>query len=344
MTIQIKQLIAHDLDLEKTKPGFFDDIINLTSIPATVFDFFTKHITNSLNARQIKACTFNNKDTYIQTKVSNIAQNLTDIPVFIEETRDMAEDLFSKMKSTSTKSSGTLFFIIYNDTHHDYLAIMKMDPNNGIQIDKDTHTLTVQENMLPNPDDRLHKCAFVKLQKDIFIENVHLHVLDRQQTGGEVSKYFMINFLQASEILNDKIMTTRIIDKLTEEALNITPDPEKQLDFQFDVNRMFKSGRPIDIDHDLERLITPYIQEEKNRADFIEGFKLSLREDYEDVKFQFNAERDKGMFICFTSPGKEVKIEFDVNLQGDIIKVQQDKDIKKTVITIEGIPLEKKIR
>ncbi|MGQ7123366.1 nucleoid-associated protein, partial [Escherichia sp. HC-CC4] len=85
-------------------------------------EFFTKHITNSLNAKLIKACRFANKDTFIQRKASNITQKLTEVPVFVEETRDMAEDLFSKMKSTSTKSSGTLFFIIYNDTRNDYLG------------------------------------------------------------------------------------------------------------------------------------------------------------------------------------------------------------------------------
>ncbi|MFA2692929.1 nucleoid-associated protein [Bacillus mycoides] len=344
MIITIKQLIAHDLDLKKEKAGLFEDIINLTSIPSTVFEFFTEHITNSLNAKQIKACRFANKDTFIQRKASNITQKLTEVPVFVEETRDMAEDLFSKMKSTSTKSSGTLFFIIYNDTRNDYLGIMKMDPNNGIQINKETHTLTVQENMLPNPEDKLHKCAFIKLQTDIFSEEVHLHVLDRQQSGGDVSKYFMINFLQASEILNDKIMTTRVIDKLTEEALRIVPDEKDQLDFQFNVDRMFKSGDVIDLDHDLEKLVAPYITEEKNRADFIESFKLSLRQDFEDVKFQFTAERDKEMYVCLTSPGKEIKIEFDIELQGDVIKIKQDDINLKTIITIDGLRLDKKIR
>lgn len=79
-----------------------------------------------------------------------IAKNLTMTPIFVNETHELTKDLFLKMKATSSKSSGALFFLIYDIDGEDYLGIMKMDQNNGIQINKVTFSLEVQENMLPN--------------------------------------------------------------------------------------------------------------------------------------------------------------------------------------------------
>lgn len=340
-SITIKQLIAHDLNLKNEKPFLLDKTINLSGVPQVVFDFFQKHIENSLNARQIKACTFADKDTYVQNKVIKIYNNINDERVFISETREMATDLFIKMKATSTKSDGTLFFMIYNKESEDYLAIMKMDPNKGIQINKKDYSLKVQENMLPNPEDKLHKCAFIKLTSDFSNEQVHLHILDRQQKPGEVSKFFMMNFLQAHEIMNDEIMTKRVINKLNEQALSIVPKESDILDFQFKVDQMFKNGMDVDLDYDLEKLVKPFIKEEKERADFIENFKKSLRDEFEDVKFQFKVVK-KPTIVSYQSKGKEIKIEFPIGLKGSKIFIH--KEDNELNIRIKDIELEEKFK
>ncbi|MEK3807208.1 nucleoid-associated protein [Bacillus sp. FSL H8-0547] len=341
MSITIKQMIAHDMDLKKESPLLAPDIINLTSVPTVIFDFFTRHIQNSLNARQIKACTFNDSSTYVQTKVNVIAKNLTMTPIFVNETHELTKDLFLKMKATSSKSSGALFFLIYDIDGEDYLGIMKMDQNNGIQINKVTFSLEVQENMLPNPEDKLHKCAFIKLISDFKNENVHLHILDRQKASGEVSQFFMNSFLQSNEILNDKIMTKRVVDKLHEIAERIVPK-EQVLPFQFSIDRLFQNGKEIDLDLDLEKLVIPYINEEKQRADFIESFKTSLRSEFEDVKFQFKAEKEPTV-MCFNSAGKEIKIEFPIEFFGTLVKIDQSTQ-GKTIITIEDMELLQKTK
>ncbi len=174
-------------------------IFNLTTIPAVAHQFFANHIRSSLNAPQIKACRFRG-NSRVQKSVQRIAQRLDDIPLFVRETQDLTRFLFTTMKSTSSRSSGTLFFLIYSDTHSTHLGILKMDPNQGLQIDRVRHTLRVQENMLPNPEDKLHKCAFIRLGEPS--EAVHLHVLDRQQTLGDVSKFFLNTFLEADEVPN----------------------------------------------------------------------------------------------------------------------------------------------
>lgn len=342
MTLTIKQMIAHDLDLDNNNILLAPDIINLVNVPSIVFEFFSKHITNSLNARQIKTCTFNDTNTYVQTKVKHIANNISNTPIFVNDTHDLARDLFNKMKATSSKSSGALFFLIYDLDGDTYLAIMKMDQNNGIKINKKSFTLEVEENMLPNPEDKLHKCAFVKLVGDFSNEKVHIHVLDRQKSSGEVSKFFMKSFLQATELLNDKIMTKRVIGKLHDVAERITPDKSTALSFQYSVDKLFQNGKYIDLDLDLEKLVYPYIEEEIERANFIEEFKTSLRTEHEDIKFQFKVEKEPTI-VSYVSPGKEIKIEFPIEFFGTIVSVDQSSE-DKTVITIEDIVLNKKTK
>lgn len=341
MSLTITQMIAHDMDLEKENPTLAPNIINLTSVPAVIFDFFTKHIENSLNARQIKACLFNDASAYVQSKVKIISANVANHQLFVQETQELTKDLFLKIKGTSSRSNGTLFFLNYNYNGADYLAIMKMEQNNGIQINKSTFTLEVQENMLPNPEDKLHKCAFIKLTTDFSTESVHLHVLDRQKKAGEVSHYFMNSFLQAKEILNDKIMTKRVIEKLHDNVLAIVPE-EKALNFQYAVDKMFQNGHDIDLDLDLEKLVTSYMPEEKQRADFIENFKMSLRTEYEDVKFQFKVEKEPTT-VSFMSPGKEIKFEFPIDFLDTLVTVDQSQS-GKTIITINDIDLQKKTK
>lgn len=151
----------------------------------------------------------------------------------------------------------------------------------------------------------------------------------------------MNSFLQSNEILNDKIMTKRVVDKLHEIAERIVPK-EQVLPFQFSIDRLFQNGKEIDLDLDLEKLVIPYINEEKQRADFIESFKTSLRSEFEDVKFQFKAEKEPTV-MCFNSAGKEIKIEFPIEFFGTLVKIDQSTQ-GKTIITIEDMELLQKTK
>jgi hypothetical protein len=343
LNINIKQMIAHDINLNNESPVLFNDIINLTSVPNTVLEFFRKHIKNSLTNKQSKACKFNESVTYVQNKVIEINNHFDDISLFVKTTQEIANFLFSIMKATSTKSSGTLFFLVYDDGDKNYLAIMKMDPNNGIQIDKEKHTLIVQPNMLPNPADKLHKCAFILITESYENKDVHLNILDRQINRGEVSKYFMSTFLQASEILNDAIMTKRVVDKLFQEAEKIAPD--NAFAFQSAVTNMFSDGKDIDLDNDMEKLIKPYLHGDKDRDTFIENFKTQLIKEFDnDVKFQFTA-KSEPTTIILSSPGKEVKFEFDIELlEAGIVNIDDRTKENSTIIEVKNLKLNKKYK
>ena len=336
--INIKQLIAHDLDLDKETPTLFDKIINLTTVQHVVFDFFKRHITTSLNAKQIKSCKFNDEDAYVYTKSKNIYRNLEDVSVFVDESKRLAKDLFVKMKS-STRSSGALFFLIYSIGDQDYLAIMKMDPNRGIQIDKENQKLIVHKDMLPNPEDKLHKCSFIKLNTTED-EEVHLYVLDRQQTAGAVSRFFMYDFLQATEILNDRIMTEKVLSKLYDESISIAAEQDP-LEFEYKVNQIFQSNTFIDLDNTLEGLLRDYMDNEKEVFDYIEGFKSSLREENDEVSFQFTVQRDPTT-VTYVSSDKSIKIQFPLDLKENKVEVNHENN--QWSFTIKDIELSEKLR
>lgn len=316
--INIKQIIAHDINTELDSPTLFDRILNLTAIPTKILKFFKDHINVSLNAKQIKTCEFE-EGAKVKNQSIRINESITDQETFVTVTKEMTQDLHRAIKSTSSNSSGTIFFIIYDLNQINYLGILKMDPSSGIQIDKTTLELSIQDNILPKPEDRLHKCAFIKLPPFAEGSEVDLYVLDRQRGPRGISKFFMNTFLQANELLNNRIMSERVISKLYDEAPNIAPGKE-DIEFHLEVDKTFRNGRQIDLDHALEELIQPYMENEKQREEYIESFKQSFREEYDKYHFNFQVEKE-ATTVVFTSDEKDIKLEFPINILGDVVRI-----------------------
>lgn len=209
------KMIAHYMDIDRDDPDLFDKLLNLKEVPIKAIYFFSKHIENALVTKQIKSCVFLDENADVLMSVNEIVGNINEDDIFITETQNMTELLFKFIKSTASRSSGTLIFILYKENGKEFLGILKMDPNEGIQLDLKNYKINIQEDMLPTVNERLHKCAFVKITQNLFQEDIHLFVLDKQQSGGEVSKFFMRNFLNAKEKLNDKLMTDLVSQSLS---------------------------------------------------------------------------------------------------------------------------------
>ncbi|MDQ0158856.1 nucleoid-associated protein [Alkalibacillus salilacus] len=320
--INIKQIIAHDIDTDNDHPRLFDQIFNLTSVPNRILTFFKDHINVSLNAKQIKTSQFNS-NSIVNLKTSEIAQDLSNTEVFIQKSKELTQSLHDAIISSTSKSSGTIFFIVYDINEVNHLAILKMDPNSGIQIDKTSLKLTVQENMLPNPGDKLHKCAFIKLETNIN-DRSNIYVLDRQRGPTGVSMFFMKSFLNAEEVVNDKIMTDRVIDKLYEEAPNIAPDKDP-IEFHLEVDNTFSNGRHIDLDNVLDELIRPHMENEKAREEYIEGFKSSFSEEYEDYHYIFTVNKENTKVVYYTEE-KDIKFEFPIRFLNDIVTIDDSNE------------------
>jgi hypothetical protein len=345
----IKNLIAHDIDLAQKTPSPAKNVIDIETTPEDVLKFFSDHVEKAHTTKQIKVCRFSNEKAQVLQDSNDIAKDIEKDDLFISATADMTQRLFNIMKGSSSTSSGTMIYLIYEDltdsTH--YLGIMKMDPNKGIQYQKSTNSFLVQKNMLPNVKERLHKTAFIKLKNDLWVEDIHLFVLDKQQTNETVSKFFLITFLEAEEKINDTLVTELVEKKLVEmaRAEKITEAPIDLLDFSSKVDGMLSSQREIDLDHELDSLLKQYIPGDGDRESKVEEIKLALRNENEEVYFQFKANK-KPSFAEYTDSQNQIKIKFPLALKGKKVFIDTvDDDGKKvTVIRIEGTDLIEKFK
>ena len=347
--ILIKKIIAHDIDLDLKASSPAENIIDLATTSEVVLKFFLEHIKKAHTAKQVKVCRFSHLRALALLDSINIAKDLESDDIFISATTDMTHRLFNIMKSSSTKSSGTMIFLVYEDLADAsfHLGILKMDPNKGIQYNKATNSFIVQSNMLPSTKDRLHKSAFIKLKEKLWEEDVHLFVLDKQQTNETVSKFFLISFLEAEVRINDTLVTELVEKKLVEMAKmqKITQEPIELLDFSTKVDRLLTSNREIDLDYELDSLLKSYIPGDGDREAKIEEIKLSLREENEKVYFQFKANK-KPSIAVYTDAQNHIDFRFPVALKEKkvFIETKEVEGKKVTTIRLEGTDLTEKFK
>ncbi|MBM6617278.1 nucleoid-associated protein [Bacillus suaedaesalsae] len=347
--IAIKKLIAHDIDLDQKAPTPATNVIDLTTTSQEVLNFFSDHVKTAHTTKQIKVCRFSYENAQVLLDSIDIAKDINDDDMFVSATADMTHRLFNIMKSSSTKSSGAMIYLVYEDLSDSslHLGIMKMDPNKGIQYNKSTNSFIVQSNMLPNAKDRLHKTAFIKLKEDLWGEDVHLFVLDKQQTNETVSKFFLISFLEAEVKINDTLVTELVEKKLVEMARTqkITQTPLDLLDFSTKVDRMLTSHKEIDLDYELDSLLKSYISSDGDRESKIEEIKLALKEENEEVYFEFKATK-KPSYAVYSDVQNQINFKFPLALKGKKVFIKTEEVDGQTVTTIrlEGTDLVEKFK
>lgn len=348
--IEISKLIAHDLTLDKASPKTYQQLMDLSQIPAEVLEFFSSHISNAVIAKQIKVCTFTHKDAAVFLGCLEISQDLADDHLFINNSTNMTQLLFNVMKASSSRSSGTLIFILYNDldTGLPYLAILKMDPNKAIQIDRTNYKFVVQEDILPSVNERLHKCAFIKLSPTLWEDEFHLKVLDKQQVTGEVSKYFLLSFLESQALIDNKAMTELVSVNLAEYAIQeqIIRTQLEIVDFNAKVDRLLSKGNDVDLDRDLDNLFKTYIAGDADRVNKIDGFKQKLVQKRENVMFEFVAEK-RPTIAMFADPDRLIKIQFplqDMDTKVFLEYKKEEDGSVTTIIKIKGVELKEKFK
>lgn len=341
--ICIRKLIAHDIDLNQHAPSPAQKVIDLSTTPTDVLDFFQDHIMKAHTTKQMKVCRFTRNNAQVMMDCMDVAVDVTNEDKFVSASASMTHRLFTIMKSSTSKSSGALIYLIYEDLNDStyYLGIMKMDPNKGIQYNKANNSFIVQADMLPSVKDRLHKTAFVKLKGNLWDESVHLFVLDKQQTNESVSKFFLGTFLEAEEKANDELMTKLVEKKLLEMARNqsITPNIN-MMEFNSKIDRMLSLPREIDLDHELDSLLKVYIPGEDDREAKIDEIKHGLKKENEEAYFEFTP-RKKPTIAEYSNPQSKIKFTFPIALRGTKVFVDtHEKDGKKvTTIRIEDTDL-----
>ncbi|HDR4872021.1 TPA: nucleoid-associated protein [Bacillus cereus] len=313
--IQIKKVIAHHMNLKENQPTFLDKVININEEGiGEVISFFENHVKKALITAQLKTCVFKDEQDDVYKYCVELGKSLSDEKLFIRRTKSMTIKLFFKMKQTASNSSATLIFLHYynEDSGKDYLGILKMDPNNGIELDPENISFKVRENMLPNVKEKLHKSAFIKIEEDLFSQDSHLYVLDKQQKMDGVSKFFLYGFLNAKEVNNNKKTTEAfskaVIDVAKSENLTDIFSIAKK------VNDSMTDGKYIKIDSLLDEILNDSIPGEEDRFEFIERVKQQMKRKSEDIQFEFIVEKEKEAVSFIHNEDKSIQLRFRASL------------------------------
>ncbi|WP_180954125.1 nucleoid-associated protein [Bacillus sp. M6-12] len=335
-TIHIKKVIAHHLDLNLSEPTCVDSLVDLSKPELTLLvNFFEKHIKNALNESRIKPCIFEEKTGDVYTHSLKLYKQMTD-ENFINSSQILTKRLHGFMKTTSSKSSGALIFILYQLDSKYSLAIMKMDPNEGVEFDPINVTFTVRKNMLPDTREKLHKSAFILLDDlENVDDDIHLYVLDKQQKADTVSKFFLQNFLQAKEKLNHE----KIASLFEETVLDYASEHLNPFVVKRKLDKVLIEGAQINVDTALEDLFREFEPGEENRKQMIESVKDKMRKIRPDSFFEFKIQNRDDANLVLTSKDSNISVRFPESLFEKSIFVEisdEDSEEKYTIIKIEG--------
>lgn len=344
--IVLYKLIAQDINLEID--AAYDDTtanrqtVDLQVMSAPIKSYFVKHIDNSNKASYKKVCKFTHAAALVYTECVEVLANIDDDDVFISASVAMTRSLHTAMRSSTSRSSGTMLYMIYEDTvtMDKYFGIFKMDRNDAIEFNRVTNTFVLHNNILPTLREKLHKTAIVKLKSNLLNEQIHLYVMDKQQSADVgPSKFFLNVFLEAEEVMNNQVATDVVSSTIKQmvasgEVSGVTePVPFiKQLNF------MMTSGRDFDFDIEIDRLLIPYIPGEADREREMIKIKEKIQEKDRDIPFQFKV-KCKQPQTTYTDSHKQVKLQFPT-AYSEVDKVSVKYDGEDTVIVIKGVKLE----
>lgn len=266
-------MIAHKLQITKPLPKLSDKCIDLKDLENNkdALEFFTTHIENSRNQGFVKRCQFDSlEDNTIKNSVDSIIDEINDPvkfeQVFIDESKSMALKLARNMKSSSTKSDGSLFVLLYSVKGENHIGLLKMDPDIGVEV-KDDLSIVVRQGMLPSKREKLHKSAFIICKDEFKSNELHLFVLDRQQGSKDPAQFFLKNFLNARELPDNKNLTAAYQKEIVNEFREILPE-DIFMKFNQNFKKRLMTGKKFVLDVDFPVLLKEVLPEEQEDADF----------------------------------------------------------------------------
>ncbi|USK75893.1 nucleoid-associated protein [Peribacillus frigoritolerans] len=341
--IKVKKFIAHFIDLNNENPQLSDSLFLLEDETTTrVLEFFESHISKAWTATQLKTCRFRNTSNITFNHCREIATNQEDDETFIQNTRELTIKLHDQMVNSSSRSSGTLIFLEYIDveTEEAYLSILKMDPNEGIEVDPINLSFRIRQNLLPSVREKLHKSAFIKLSLPFDKDTAKLYVLDKQQKSDGVSKFFLRGFLEANEEMNDEKMTELFMETAVEVA------DANELDifsFSKKLEQRITQGENINVETLLDNVLHGIPFGDEDKMEFIEDVKYRMKRRNEDSYFIFDVEKPKDQTGYITSEDRTIRFTFPLSLFNNGIEVidPSEENNWTTTISIENENMKK---
>lgn len=333
-TLKITRMSINAIDLNLSEPQLSEELFPIDENNQVIEDFFRTHFLDTREGKSTKSCQFIDEDATVKTKIKRFALNKSN-EEFIKLSRELTDNLFKIMKNSSSNSSGTFFVFDVEVGEEGCIFIIKLDPKHGVQINYADLTVSVLENILPDSNERVHKCAIIRYNKPEG-ERAELFVMDKQQKEGEPARFFIETFLQAEELLNDKIITREVIREAKEKFVTILPDVDQNKIFET-IDRVFSNGTRIELNTAINHVLLDNVPNDKeDREIFIASTANDFVRDYlikyPEHQTTFTVER-KDQTVVFR--GEKDQIYFRVN-KGIYTQIDVSKDTGgNTIIKID---------
>jgi hypothetical protein len=216
--VEIRRLIVHVLDnqTDPPQPVFSDDECE---VDEHINGFFATHIQKALAEENAKIAKFSRPDGAANRLCQAIFGRTTS---FARNSKRLAELLFAPMRQTRAISPGDMVVCLYAARNFpgQFLGIFKMDLSEAfthrIQMRQGRVAIQIaaQENVLPNPTQKLQKCVFIRPPCNdyemVILDNQIARLLD---TSG-VANFFCKTFLECELWQTDR-EKTRLFRSLT---------------------------------------------------------------------------------------------------------------------------------
>ncbi len=281
--MQIHKFIIHVLDQNSPAP-ILNDFEG--EIHEEVHEFFEKHINRALKDDDMKKAKFNEERNIIKECCEEIIYDET---TFVENSKEIALDLFKSMKSSHNISSCDLAICLYSIEENKFVGILKLDYKksytHSIEFIDEKFKIQIIPNEvgLPTSSQRIKKCAFIGLSGAN--DDYHLEVLDKQlnkDPDKEGGNFFVSNFLNCDIIMDNKDKT-KIFKNSTEKWVknSLYDDIETATIMRENLVQTLKEKEEVD----LNEFINEVIEEENLKESFIEHIS---REGIEEDNFKID--------------------------------------------------------
>jgi len=239
--VTIKNAIAHSLDNSIDSSRLSDYELDLDE---KVVSFIRTHVLKSLEDEKIRAAKYEAGRNIVKES----ADSIFDFPEkFLEESKEIARQLFLAMQSNKNITSADLIVSLYEGNGQNYLAVLKMDyqstyiTESKVISGKTKIVLTDKGISLPNIRQKLQKCVFFKrsITEDADVETANntydMLLIDRQarqESERDIAQYFATTFLKCKLVLNDKDRTKKFhlkVKKYVNEFLADQPEEQKRV-------------------------------------------------------------------------------------------------------------------
>ena len=278
--IDIIKVIVHVIDVHTdSQAQKSQQDIDISIIDPKVCEFINEHIGCSIKNNESRLSRFDQRGTNVQVLINEIIQDPEQ--KFINNTQILADTLFAVTPQTA--SPGCIVVVLYNNSHEDLLAIIKLDKGEAVSYEfvNGSYGLVVAGNALPiaSKSSKLHKFAVARDTDTItdqeWDNKPGLIVLDKQVAS--FSLFFYKQFLAAEFLLTDEHKSEKLILGL-KQYLRSTPDVD--LNEQTRIINSFGSkiinNEEFTVDEAARQILSPYFTEQGSLEDEVERLERTV--------------------------------------------------------------------